>query len=197
MLEKGKAFLKNKNNLIIIVLFGVLFMVAALPVDNKKQTGDNKTQSNRTEESGGFNETYNEEKTDTVDYVSELESKLEVLLSEMEGAGKVKVLITLRSSVEKVVEKDMPLTRSNTSEQDAEGGTRQVNNVDSGESTVYIKEGNGETPYVVKTISPRVEGVLVLAEGAGSGSVSKNIADAIQAIFDIEAHKIMVVKMKQ
>ena len=49
---------------------------------------------------------------------------------------------------------------------------------------------------MVKTTSPQVEGVLVVCEGAGVGTVSKNITDAIEVLFGIEPHKIKVVKMK-
>lgn len=198
MIDKWRAFIKNKNNLIIVVLFGVLLMVIALPVDGgsrKRSTGAESalyTGEGNSSTAGG-----SAVETDTTEYVSDMEKRLETLLTQMDGAGRVKVLITLRASMEKIVEKDEPLTRSNTTEADAEGGSRQINNVDAGESTVFGSDGSGESPYVIKTLSPEVEGVLVLAEGAGSGSVSKNISDAIQALFNIEAHKIKVVKMKQ
>ena len=40
------------------------------------------------------------------DYASMAEAKLEKILAQMEGAGKVKVMITLSSSSEKIVEKE-------------------------------------------------------------------------------------------
>lgn len=44
--------------------------------------------------------------------------------------------------------------------------------------------------------APHVGGVLVVAQGAGEGTVNKTISDIAQVLFGIEAHKIMVVKMK-
>lgn len=202
MSEKLHAFLKNKNNLIVIVLMGVLLMVVALPVDDGKAEstvkGTNSESSiggEGTGISGGGAEYNTAEMWENEQYVTDLEEKLEELLGKMEGAGRVRVIITLQSSMEKIVEKDKPVVRASTTEEDAEGGSRIINNVEAGESTVYASEGNAESPYVVKTISPTIDGVLVLAEGAGSGMVSKNISDAIQALFAIEAHRIMVVKM--
>ena len=129
-------------------------------------------------------------------YITELETKLEQMLFNMENVGKVDVLITLQSSEEKIVEKDIPINRSNTEEQDSGGGSRSVSNVDTQEITIYETDSGKSTPYVVKTTSPKVEGVVVVCEGAGIGSVSKNITDAIEVLFGIEPHKIKVVKMK-
>ena len=194
MTRNLKEFVKNKNNLIIIVLAGVLLMIIAWPV--KKETKINNTSNtNKMTESEDLLDNVNTEQVEE-EYVDRMEKKVEEILCNMEGAGQVKVVITIRSSSEKVVEKDLPVNRSNTTEEDAEGGKRTVNNVDAQENTVYSQTGNDSQPYVIKTVSPQVEGVLVLAEGAGSGEVSKNISDAIQVLFGIEAHRIKVIKLE-
>ena len=194
MTRNLKEFVKNKNNLIIIVLAGVLLMIIAWPV--KKETKINNTSNtNKVTESEDLSDKENTEMVEE-EYVDRMEKKVEEILCNMEGAGQVKVVITIRSSTEKVVEKDLPVNRSNTTEEDAEGGKRTVNNVDAQENTVYSQTGNDSQPYVIKTVSPQVEGVLVLAEGAGRGEVSKNISDAIQVLFGIEAHRIKVIKLE-
>jgi stage III sporulation protein AG len=40
-----------------------------------------------------------------------------------------------------------------------------------------------------------VEGVVVVAEGGDSPQVQTKIRDAVMSLFDIEAHKVIVVKM--
>lgn len=207
MNEKLKKLIGNKNNLLILVLLGVLMLVIALPVKenpgdtgNKEKTGSGTsgTVQSKTDAGNGAAEASQAAYTgsDTESYAAWMEEKLEEALSQMAGAGKVKVVISMKSSEEKVVEKDQPVTRSNTSETDSGGGTRNINNLETGESTVYSSEGTDSEPYVVKVIQPEVEGVIVLAEGAGTGNVSKNISEAIQVLFGIDAHKIKVVKMK-
>ena len=203
MNEKIKGLLKNKNNLIVIVLVGVLLMVITLPVEEKQDsTSHNKLL--QTNNNGSYLNTQGEKSQNTdaavtgiddvaydspngtgQDYARQMEEKLEEVLEKMEGAGEVQVFITLSSSEELIVEKDAPVNRSNTAEADAEGGSRTINSVDAGENTVYATEGNISMPYVVKTVTPRVEGVLVLAQGAGNGTVNKNIADAVQVLFGI------------
>lgn len=212
-------FLNNKNNLLIIVLLGVLFMVIAIPVDTagtggKSTSGYNNNSSYQTENTGtgyqaggtaaytvagdgtaGYNETAGTGYVwEQEQYIKEMEAKAESLLSGVSGAGQVKVMITLRASSEQVVEKDMPVTRSQTSEQDSQGGSRMVSEFATEDATVYRKGNGYEEPYVVKTLSPSVEGVVVVAEGAGNGEVSKNLSEAVQILFGVEAHRVKVLK---
>ena len=130
--------------------------------------------------------------------VGKMEKRLEEMLSAMQGVGRVKVMITLASSGEKIVEKDIPLERSNIVENDSTGGNRSTNEMYSREETVYSTNSEGDKiPYVIRENSARVEGVGVVAQGGDQTQVQKNISDVIQALFGIEAHKIKVVKMKR
>lgn len=197
---------KDKNNLLVLVLAGVLLMVIALPIDNgRKNEKAGEKEDSASESTNNNSYLYAEEENageqgqlymgSAEEYTAMMEKKLEELLGQMEGAGEVRVIITLRSSSEKIVEKDTQVSRTDTAEADSGGGTRTVNSVETGESTVYANEGNYSEPYVIKTISPQVEGVVVLAEGAGSGSVSKNIVDVIRVLFGIDAHQVKVIKL--
>ena len=219
--ESIMKFLNNKNNLLIIVLLGVLFMVIAIPVDTagtggKSTSGNNNNSSYQTKNTGtgyqaggttgymaGYGETTGSGTGgsngtgyvwEQEQYIKEMEAKAESLLSGVSGAGQVKVMITLRASSEQVVEKDMPVTRSQTSEQDSQGGSRMVSEFATEDATVYRKANGYEEPYVVKTLSPSVEGVVVVAEGAGNGEVSKNLSEAVQILFGVEAHRVKVLK---
>lgn len=217
--ESIVKFLKNKNNLLIIVLLGVLLMVIAIPVDTagtggKSASGSNNNRSYQTKNTGtgyqaGGTAAYTAAGDGTArydetagtgymweqeQYIKEMEAKAESLLSGVNGAGQVKVMITLRASSEQVVEKDMPVTRSQTSEQDSQGGSRMVSEFATEDATVYRKGNGYEEPYVVKTLSPSVEGVVVVAEGAGNGEVSKNLSEAVQILFGVEAHRVKVLK---
>ena len=104
-------------------------------------------------------------------------------------------MITLKSSRELVVEKETPVSRSTTTETDAQGGSRTVNTSEMEENVIYSTDGSSNEPYVVKSLAPEIEGVLVVAEGAGSGTVNRTVTEIVQALFDVEAHKVKVVKM--
>lgn len=199
MQEKVKQWLKNKNNLLIIVLVGILFMVISLP-DAKTGKSVDTSSENVTSEFNNMGLEKEPEievwQDETAQYVEQLEKRLSELLTRVEGAGKVEVIITLRSSIERVVEKDIGTQQSETQETDAQGGNRTVGSASTNEGTVYVTEGSSSAPYVVKTISPAVEGVVVLAQGAGRGSVSNELSEAVQVLLGIEAHRVKILKME-
>lgn len=224
--KKGIRKWFKRDNLIILILSGVLLLIIALPtkgngaggagqgtagtktVQNAGGTGGAKSQSaagaspsgsgnaagGGEDGSSGGTEDISSGYTAEEDYAGYLEQKLKETLSGMAGVGKVSVMITLASSEELVVEKDEPVSRSNTTENDSAGGSRSIYEVESRPQTIYRTQGSDSEPYVVKTLLPKVEGVVVVAEGAGTGSTSKNITEVVQALFGIEANKIKVVK---
>ena len=105
-------------------------------------------------------------------------------------------MITLASSEERMTLQDTDNTESSTDEQDSNGGSRQQEEyILKSENVIISSEGN-EYPYVVQVNSPKIEGVAVVAEGAGSGKKDSEIIDAVVALFSIEPHKIKVMKME-
>lgn len=188
----------RRDNLLIIILSGVLLFIIALPAEEKAGGQSDQNSNEQVQNTGASGNAGAETMAISQDeQASDLEERLEKVLTEMAGVGKVKVMITLKSSEELVVEKDDTMVRSNTNENDSAGGSRMVNQVDMAPSTVYRTKGSESEPYVVKTISPRVEGVVVVAQGGGNGVVNKNITEMVQALFGVEAHKVKVVKMAQ
>lgn len=213
-MEKIKEKIKKgfrKENLVILILIGVLLMVIAMPSDRQEEDSDQRPGEKTEGQEKGIFLKDGEEKEypensqqeselgfgvhETEEYTAYLEERLTQLLSGIDGIGKVRVMITLQSSEELVLEKDMPIIRSNTTESDAEGGSRSVYQVDSRENTVYTTEENVQAPFVIKTLAPRIEGVVVTAQGAGTARISADIAEAVQALFGIEAHKVKVIRM--
>ena len=194
MMEKllGKKWF-SRDNLLLLVLLGVLLFVIALPV-KKEDSGKGQEKENAAamlEELTASTQTVTASSTE--EYAAYLEEKLKKMLEAVQGLGEVEVMVTLESSEEKIVEKDMTAERSNTEEQDAAGGARTVNTSNTEYRTIY-REDTGGDPFVVKTITPKVEGVLVVAEGAGKGNMAGEITQIIQALFGVEAHRIKVLE---
>lgn len=233
--RKGIRKWFKRDNLIILVLSGILLLIIALPtkgpgksgagdagqgtagtktvLDGGGASGGARSQSaGGANASGGANTSGAEGSgssggayaggtagsssgyTAGEDYAGYLEEKLRQTLSGMAGVGRVSVMITLASSEELVVEKDEPVSRTNTTDSDSSGGSRSIYEVENKPQTIYRTQSSDSEPFVVKTLLPRVEGVVVVAEGAGTGSVSKSITEVVQALFDLEANKIKVVK---
>lgn len=195
--ERLKTWKKKltKENMAIMALLGILLMVIAIPVKKTETQKDQTAAPENKSTASGTQET--EEEGNPGSYAGELEERLESLLASMEGVGNVKVMVTLDSSREQVVEKDIPSTMDTTKETDSTGGSRDVINSRQEETTVYVTDSAGnKTPYVSKIREPSIEGVTVVAQGGGNAVIQKNITEVIQALFGIEAHKIKVVKMK-
>lgn len=130
-------------------------------------------------------------------YEQRQERRLEEVLRLVEGVGDVEVMITLEAGSELVVEKDQPVTSQRVEETDSGGGSRMTEEESWSESTVYTEgEDGGRSPYVVKELEPKVQGVVVIAEGGGNPAVQQNILEAVQALFPVEAHKIKIMKME-
>ena len=178
-----KLNLKDKNTWLILGIFGVLLLVIALPADTAEKPELNLSQAKNAdvEASGGTTAEYDD------DTATELERRLEETLSLIDGAGKVRVMITLKDTGEKVVEKDVS-RRDDT-------GTDGAQNTDLSQSSVYEKNGSAEIPYISNELTPQVEGVLVVAQGGGNSMVKQNILQSVMALFPLEAHKITIVKM--
>ena len=189
--EKFSVRKLKKDQLLIILLSGVLLLVIAIPAGDKDDT-------KASDEGSTYQAGMTEDSSIDNSYVNYLEQHLAESLSQIDGAGDVTVMITLKSSSEKVVEKDLNLNNESVTESDSQGGTRTTNQTAHEESTVYGSNGDsGEEPYVSKEISPQVEGVLVIASGGGNAVVKENITEAVQALFDIDTHKIRIMKKNQ
>ena len=89
----------KKDKWLIILLVGLLLVVIAMPVSDIK--------SDQTQDEQQVQKAENASE-DT--YTDALETRLENALAKVEGVGNVKVMITLASSSEKVVEKDQEMT---------------------------------------------------------------------------------------
>lgn len=189
--ERFQALLKNKDRLIILLLGGVLLLVIALPVsDHNSNSTDRKSVMSEAVSAKGTRE------GDTQDYASYLEEKLENTLSKVNGVGRVKVMVTLKASSERVIEKDVSSEKESVQETDSQGGNRSTVNSSSSQSTVYEGGSGAEsgTPYITKELTPVVEGVVIIAQGGGDAVVVQNITEAVQALFEIDTHKIKVMK---
>ena len=211
----GKKDIKKwltRDNMIILVLSGILVFIITMPMESKDEAKQGETKqdgagaspflASESENSGTAAEADGKQEVVSTDweqdeeqYLAYLEDRLTEALSQVAGVGRVKVMITLKSSREAVVERETPVSRSATNETDSQGGSRVISQVETGDSVVYRSEGTDSEPFVIKTLTPEIEGVLVVAEGAGSGTVNSTITAIVKALFGVEAHKVSVVKM--
>ena len=105
--------------------------------------------------------------------VSEAEKKLEDILSSLEGAGNVKVMLSVKDEGRRVIARD-----SETSESGGDERRRDVS-----EKTVVISSGSSrEEAVTLGYIYPEYLGALVAAEGAGSAQIRLDITESVSAV---------------
>ena len=183
-MQKIKEKKLKRSDWLILVLAGILILIIALPTDTKEKKQAEKSKENISKE----NNTTEASK-------DEIERKLEDILEKIDGAGDVKVMITYQDSGTQVVEKDKNTSENSLEESDSTGGVRSTKEQQLQESTVYEDADAGNTPFVSKELLPKVEGILIVASGGDNQKVKQNISEAVLALFQVEAHRIKIVKM--
>lgn len=182
-LEKIKGF--QKDQWLIVILIGVLLFIIVLPTGkkekNKEESVQEKTVTEVTEEGRA--------------YENWLEERLEKALGQMEGVGRIKVMVTLADSGEQILEKDERENRTETKEGSGDSARTGLE-IELEYTTIFAEENGVKKPYIVRQKNPKVEGVVVIAEGGGNSVIAQNISRAVGALFGLETHKIMVMKME-
>lgn len=183
-MQKIKEKKLKRSDWLILVLAGILILIIALPTDTKEKKQAEEAKENISKE----NNTMEASK-------DEIERKLEDILEKIDGAGDVKVMITYQDSGTQVVEKDKNTSENSLEESDSTGRVRSTKEQQLQESTVYEEADAGNTPFVSKELLPKVEGILIVASGGDNQKVKQNISEAVLALFQVEAHRIKIVKM--
>ena len=174
-----EKFLK-KDKLILIILVGILLLVIKLPTKNEKKN-ENVVQTTTTEKI-------------STDYASKLEGRLEKLLSKVNGVGKVTVAVTLVNTGENILYTENDSSTQIVEENDGSGGNRVSEESSLKQSVIF--SDNGATPYVVDSNMPKVQGVVVVAEGADDAKIVSEITDAVNALLGIPVNRIKGLKME-
>lgn len=183
----NKKKIENLVVLIIILIVTVICVNSIWNRDNKAKSGTNETTNKQlavTSESN-HSDDYN------------LQKNVENILSNIEGVGRVSVLITYSESSQTVAMYNENLKDSSTEEKDDKGATRIIKQTDTSKDIIY-KEVNGEKiPITQKTINPKIEGAVITAEGATNATIKTNIIQAVEAATGLATHKIQVFEMKK
>ncbi|WP_339297348.1 stage III sporulation protein AG [Paenibacillus sp. FSL R5-0623] len=125
------------------------------------------------------------------------EDKIKGVLENIVGVGTVDVMVTVDSTEELVVQRNVKDSQQLTEETDASGGKRHMTQYTrDGEIITYEISGD-QTPIVTKKLKPQIRGVLVVARGAENKVVKDLITDAVEKGLNVAAYRISVVPRKQ
>ncbi len=150
VMELGNGFFRKNKWILLLLLTGVLFLL--LPEGERTETAA----PPETEE-------------------ITLEESLAAILSQIEGAGKTRVLLT---------------------ELRGEQILYQTDDTDSRSTTVLVSGGNRkETGLVRQRIPPTYQGAIVVCQGAEKAGVRLAVVNAVMSVTGLTSDKITVLKM--
>lgn len=110
--------------------------------------------------------------------VEALENKLETVLGQIDGAGEVSVMLTVKSGMERVLARDSTVSETEETME-----------------TVVISTGSGKQEVVLLTQRyPTFQGALVVCEGGDDPQVRLLVTQAVAALTGLGSARISVCK---
>ena len=113
--------------------------------------------------------------------VEELEARLAQVLSRVEGAGEVSVILTVESGMERVLAMDITASQTN-SDRERE------------EQTVILSTDEGEEAVLLTQRYPTFLGALVVCPGGDDPEVRLRLTQAVSVLTGLGADRISVCK---
>ena len=191
---EGKESKKKMENMIILLIILIITCIAV----NKIWNGDKKEDETQTRQNTTTGKQLaTQENNSNSENTTDLQSNLERILSNIDGVGKVSVLLTYSESSELVPLYDETKSETTTEEADTSGGKRTTTDTNTQKSAIMQENSSGEKSIITqKTVSPKIEGAIITAEGGENANVKTQIIQAVEAATGLATHKIQVFKLK-
>lgn len=186
--ENSKKKIENLAVFIIILIITIIIINVIWNGDNDKEKEGQST--DKILAKANNNEDSNIEKTQ-----NELEERLENILENIKGVGKVKVLLTYSQSSQTMAMYNEDSTKNDTQETDTQGGNRNISQYSTKKEVIYQEIDGKKVPVTQSIIEPKIEGAIVTAVGAQNSNIKTNIIQAIEAATGLATHKIQVFEM--
>ena len=165
MKEKWSGILKKYRFAALVALAGVVLML--LPTGTKTDKAED------TAEDEGFS-------------LTETEQRMAEVIGAIDGVGRVKVMLTLRSGETLSLAEDSSATRGSG------GDVRQDSQV------LTVNRGSGKQEVVVtQRLYPTYQGAVVVCQGAGDSRVRLRVMETVAVLTGLSSDKISVVQWKQ
>lgn len=112
-----------------------------------------------------------------------LDSRLEAILSQIQGAGKVQVLLSVAQGERTVYQTDGDVTGGET------GSSRT-------DTVIVTDSQRTQSGLIQQVLPPTYLGAIIVCQGADSPAVRLAIVEAVSGITGLGADRISVLKMK-
>ncbi|MFZ5975843.1 MAG: stage III sporulation protein AG [Bacillota bacterium] len=181
ILEKVLA-LKGKKGLDTIIVIVIIAAIAFIYFTSFSTPSDSKEPAPSASAA----------KTQTAD----LEKRLAEVLSSIQGAGRVEVMVTYESGAQ-IVPAVNTKTQTDVEEKDDQNGNQTTSKSENTTSELVTVQNNGSSEAVVlREDQPQVRGVVVIAQGAGDVNVRMQLAQAVCTVLNVDQSSVDVFIMK-
>lgn len=161
--EKIPKFLDKYKYVFLVLLIGVILLL--IPNDKEETTPEG-------------------QRSETTGENLSTEEQLADILSMIQGAGKVQVMLTVDSGEEY-------LYQTNSSVSTSANGTEQRND------TVTVSDSQRNDSGLVRQVNPPVYlGAVIVCQGADNPAVRLAVTEAVSRLTGLGSDKISVLKMK-
>lgn len=154
--EKAGQWIKKYKFVILILILGIALMLMSGTAGKKEETPVT-SQPEAQQES--------------------LDEQLSEILSNIQGAGRVQVMLTTKAGAQTVYQTDQPST-------------------DRQDTVIITDDNRAQSGLVQQVISPTYRGAIVLCQAADSATVCLAIKDAVSKVTGLDTSEISVLKMK-
>ena len=168
-IEKFKNLIKRNKKTAIILFIGFtgILLICLSETADKKASAETTVQNTE----------------NNTEYLVNLEERLTDIISSIEDAGEVKVMITLKCSDENVY-------AVNENIKNDESSNNYSNNY------VIIDNRNEKEGIRLKVLEPEIKGVAVVCSGGDNPAVTEQIIKTVTTVLGIGSNNVSVSKMK-
>ena len=162
--EKARSAISKYRYMILMIVIGIVLLL--LPTSGRKvQQATEKPVSNMVE-------------------TPDLSKQLEDLLSQIDGAGEVRVLLSVASGEERIYQSDTDRTLN--------GDSQHTKN----DTVILAGSDRSQAGLLCRVDPPVYSGAVVVCKGADSPTVRLSVVSAVSKLTGLGADRISVVKMK-
>ncbi|MGL4873731.1 MAG: stage III sporulation protein AG [Clostridium sp.] len=193
--EELNKMMKDKkfnNLLIIVIVLGIIVLAGSFFLDKKESKKDIGSGALNVSAKG------EDEKATMLskdEYEKEQKEQLVSILGKMDGVGTVDIYMTFESGEVKVPAYDNNTQTTVTEEEDSSGGKRTNEQKNDGSKVVMSSGDGGNEPFVTKVYKPKVQGIMIIAEGAENSKTKYNIEKAVSDLYNLSFDKVNVYPM--
>ena len=192
--DGDKDHKKKIENLVVFVILIIVTLIVINQIWNGQEEGKQSMQNEEVDDKVLASQEITENMV-SGSSSTDLENSLETILGNIEGVGKVKVLITYSESSQTVPMFNEDTSISATEETDTNGGSRKISQENTKKEVIYQEVDGEKIPITQSVIMPTIEGAIITAVGAGNATVKSNIIQAVEAATGLATHKIQVFPM--